>query len=496
MDMSGIRVRIAPSPTGFFHIGNAKTALINWLFARSKGGTFILRLEDTDTERSKPEYADIVCEALKWLGIDWDEGPSFRDEPERGAYGPYRQSERKHLYLQEANRLLKEGKAYKCFCSKEELDAERERARIEKRPPRYSGKCRNLTEKEIRAKEGLPYSIRFKVPPGVTEIDDLIQGKVVTDHTEFDDFIIVKPNGDAVFHLAVVVDDGLMKITHVIRGDDHLTNATRHVMLFRALGYELPQFAHLPMVLDEKGQKYSKRLHGANVLDWREDGFLPEALVNYLVLLGWTPGDDREVFSREELIEAFTIERLGKSPGKFDYKRLLWLNGQHIRKLTAAELCERVLPILRKAGFDVDAFPKEWLIQMTAICQDRIPTLNDIIGYTDFFFVEPQSYEEKAVNKHWRKEPQNAVQTLEKIRNMIEETSDFSHDGLKATFEQKAAAEGVPVAHFIHPTRLALTGKSVGPGLFELAALLGKEKCLQRIERALAFVRTIEETKI
>jgi len=489
--MSNVRVRIAPSPTGFFHIGNAKTALINWLFARSTGGTFILRLEDTDTERSKPEYADIICEALKWLGIDWDEGPAFKDEPEHGKYGPYKQSQRRNLYLQEAERLLREGKAYKCFCTKEELDEERERARIEKRPPRYSGKCRKLSEDEIRNKGDVPFSIRFKVEPGSTRIDDLIQGTVVTNHEEFDDFIIVKPNGDPVFHLAVVVDDGLMRITHVIRGDDHLTNATRHVMLFRALGYPLPQFAHLPMVLDEKGQKYSKRLHGANVLDWREDGFLPEALVNYLVLLGWTPGDDREVFTKDELVKAFTIDRLGKSPGKFDYKRLLWLNGQHIRRLSAEELCDRILPILRNHGFDVDRFPREWLIRMTSICQDRIPTLNEIVGYTSFFFNEPDDYEAKAVDKQWRKDKSSALKILNRVRGIFSDITIFDHDNLKHSFEQAAAEDNIPLAQLIHPTRLALTGKSVGPGLFELAELLGKETCLRRIQKAEEYVKNI-----
>lgn len=491
--MSNIRVRLAPSPTGFFHIGNAKTALINWLFARSTGGTFVLRLEDTDTERSRPEYAAIICEALKWLGIDWDEGPAFGDEPERGAYGPYRQSERKHLYRAEAMRLIEEGKAYRCYCTKEELDQERERARAEKRPPRYSGKCRNLTPAEQEARGSRPFSIRFKVPPGVTEIADLVQGRVATDHAEFDDFIIMKPNGDAVFHLAVVVDDGLMRITHVIRGDDHLTNATRHVMLFRALGYALPTFAHLPMVLDERGQKYSKRLHGANVLDWRGDGFLPEALVNYLVLLGWTPGDDREVFSREELVRVFSLDRLGQSPGKFDYKRLLWLNGQHIRRLTPEELCARVLPLWCAAGFDVDARPRAWLVRMAGICQDRIPTLNDIVPYTDFFFREPESYEEKAVNKQWRKA--EAADTLEAVRDILSSVQDFTHDGLKAAYEAKAAETGKPVAHYIHPTRLALTGKSVGPGLFELAELLGRETCMRRINRAIAYVRSLKEAQ-
>lgn len=489
--MSDIRVRIAPSPTGFFHIGNAKTALINWLFARKTGGTFILRLEDTDVERSRDEYSNIVGEALKWLGIDWDEGPGFGGEPERGAYGPYRQSERAEIHRREAQRLLDEGKAYKCFCSKEALDAERERAAAEKRPPRYSGACKALSPEEVSRKGDAPYAVRFRVPEGETVIEDLVQGTVRTDNREFDDFIIVKPNGDPVFHLANVIDDGLMKITHVIRGDDHLTNASRHVMLFKALGYDLPKFAHLPMVLDETGKKYSKRLHGANVLDWREDGYLPEALVNYLVLLGWTPGDDREVFTREELIEAFSLDRLGKSPAKFDLKKLQWLNGQHIRRLTPEQLRDRVLPILTRHGLDIAGKSPEWLTHMAFICQEKLRTLNDIVEYTDFFFKTPESYEEKAVRKQWAVD--GAADRMERIRHLLATVEPFTHDALKKAFETEVAASGASLGQFVHPTRLALTGKSVGPGLFELAELLGRDVCLERVDRAVRYIKNMRE---
>lgn len=486
--MCGIRVRIAPSPTGFFHIGNAKTALINWLFARKAGGTFILRLEDTDTERSREEYSEIVCEALTWLGIDWDEGPAFRYVPAKGNFGPYRQSERTDIYRREAMRLLDEGKAYKCFCSKEELEAMRACAAAEKRPPRYNGKCRNLSAQEIAAKGAAPYAIRFKVSEGVTVIDDLVRGVVRTDNKEVDDFIILRPNGDPVFHLAVVVDDGLMRISHVIRGDDHLTNAAKHVMLFQALGYEAPTFGHLPMVLDEQGNKYSKRLHGANVLDWRDDGFLPEALVNYLVLLGWTPAEEgRELFTRQELIDAFTLDRLGKSAAKFDFKKLQWLNGQHIRRLSVEELRDRVLPVLHKAGFDTSDKSEDWLTHMAAICQEKIPTLNDIVPYTDFFFIEPTTYEEKAVEKQFRRP--DALQHMASVRAMMASLQSWSHDSIKAGFERLAAESGLGLGQFVHPTRLALTGKSVGPGLFELAGLLGKEISVARMDRAIEYAK-------
>ncbi|HIJ64441.1 MAG TPA: glutamate--tRNA ligase [Candidatus Hydrogenedentes bacterium] len=491
--MSMVRVRIAPAPSGFLHIGTAKTALFNWLFARHTGGTFILRLEDTDAERTDEAYVAAMCAGFKWLGIDWDEGPPFGGEPEKGDYGPYRQSQRRDLYRSAVTRLLDEGKAYKCFCTREELDAEREKARAAKGPLKYSGKCRNLAAADVAAKGDAPYAVRFKVPEGRTEVHDLVQGVVRTDNAEFDDFIIQKPNGDAVFHLAVVVDDGSMGITHVIRGDDHLTNAARHVMLFNALGYDLPQFAHLPMVLDERGKKYSKRDRGANVLDWRDDGYLPEALVNYVALLGWTPAEDREVYARAELIDAFRIDRLGKSAAKFDLKKLQWLNGQHIRRLRVEALRDRLVPILERAGYDTASRPEAWLTQMTAICQEKLATLNDIVDRTDFFFAEPTKYEDKAVRKQWQSE--DALDRMAAIRRILETVEAWSAEALKAEFERECAALRIGLGKLIHPARLALTGKSVGPGLFELTILLGRETCLVRIDKAIKYIQNLPEVE-
>jgi glutamyl-tRNA synthetase len=363
----------------------------------------------------------------------------------------------------------------------------REEARLNKLPPRYTGKCRSLSAEDIAAREGMPYAIRFKVSPGTTVIDDLVQGRVETENSEFDDFVILKPNGDPIFHLAVVVDDGEMEITHVLRGDDHLTNAFRHVMLFKALGYRLPEYGHLPMVLDEHGKKYSKRLHGANVLDWRDDGYLPETMLNYVALMGWNPGDERELFTKDELLEAFSIKRLGKSPAKFDLKRLQWLNGQHMRMLPPEELTRRVLPLLERAGLDYSVKPREWLVRMASICQEKLRTLNEIVEYTDFFFVEPTAYEEKAVKKQWQKDGAEAV--LAQVESLIQNAEPWSHETLHAAFEAEAGRSGLGLGALVHPTRLALTGKSIGPGLFELAELLGRETCLARIERAQAYVK-------
>ena len=487
--MSDVRVRIAPSPSGFLHIGTAKIALINWLYARQQGGAFILRIEDTDVERTDETYVQAMCDGFKWLGIDWDEGPAFGDEPQKGDYGPYRQSQRVDAHRAAGRRLLEAGKAYRCFCTKEELDEARERARREKRAAHLCGKCRGLSGDEIAARARQTHTVRFRVPEGTTVVHDLVQGDVSTDNAEFDDFVVLKPNGDPIFHLAVVVDDGEMNISHVIRGDDHLTNTFRHVMLFEALGYALPVFAHLPMVLDEYGEKYSKRHHGANVLDWRDDGYLPETMINYVALLGWNPGDDRELFTRDELIEAFAIERLGKSAAKFDLKRLQWLNGQHIRMLFVADLRARVLPILQRAGFDTASKPEDWLDRMVAICQEKLRTLNNIVEQTDFFFVEPAAYEEKAVKKQWRKD--GALDRLEAVRALCENTEPWSAEALKLGFEGLAEAAEAGLGQFIHPARLALTGKSVGPGLFELAELLGKAACLERLARAIHYVETL-----
>lgn len=492
MNNSAIRCRIAPAPSGFLHIGTAKTALYNWLFARSQGGAFILRLEDTDAERTDEQYVEAMCEGFKWLGIDWDEGPRFGGEPEKGAYGPYRQSQRGDLYRRDAARLLEKGMAYKCFCTKEELDAAREQATREKRPPRYSGKCRNLSPEEISARGDMPYCIRFRVPEGETVVDDLIQGQVRFSNKEYDDFIIVKPNGDAVFHLAVVVDDGQMKISHIIRGDDHLTNAGRHVMLFNALDYDVPKFAHHPLVHDEHGRKYSKRLHGANVLDWRADGYLPETMINYIALLGWTSEEEgREFFTLEELKQMFSLKRLTKSPARFDRKKLDWLNGQHIRMLSPEALCDYALPIMRRAGLDVDSRPRAWLVEMVAICQEKIPTLNHIVGYTDFFFSIPITYDEKGVRKFFA-QPESLM-WLETALDCMRSAGDWRRDTLKSAYEQAAGDHDIKIGALVNATRLALTGKSVGPGLYELAELLGCKECIARMERALAFVAAAGE---
>jgi len=492
--MSTIRCRIAPSPSGFLHIGTAKMALFNWLFARSEGGTFILRLEDTDADRTEEEYVQAMCEGFQWLGIDWDEGPPFGNVPEKGDCAPYRQSLRKKLHQDAAAQLVTSGKAFKCYTPPEEIEAWREKLREEKRSEPFRSKWRDASAEEIAAMGDTPCAVRFKIPEGETVIEDLVQGTVRTKNSEFDDFVILKANGDPIFHLSVVVDDATMNVTHVIRGDDHLTNCSRHIMLFNALGYEVPKFAHLPMVLDDKGKKFSKREHGANVLDWREDGYLPEALINYVALLGWTPEEEnRELFTRADLIEHFTIERWGKSAARFDRKKLDWLNGQHIRMLSHEELRNRIVPILEKVGFDTAAKSQEWLTNLAEISQEKLATLNDIVHQSDYFFREITDYEDKALQKQWKQD--DALERLQTLRETLDGVGEWSrvplHDAIKALAESREEGMG----KWVGSLRLALTGKSVGLGLFEIAELLGKEVSLQRIHDAASFVLNMSIAK-
>jgi glutamyl-tRNA synthetase len=463
-------------------------ALFNWLFARKMGGTFVLRLEDTDAERTDEAFVQAMCEGFHWLGIRWDEGPAFGDEAARGDHGPYRQSERREAHRAEALRLVAEGKAYKCFLTKEELEARREEARAAKKQIPLRSPWRDASEEEIAAQGDASYVVRFKVPEGETVVNDLVQGPVRTRHTELDDFVILKPNGDPIFHLAVVCDDAHMKITHVIRGDDHLTNTSRHVLLFEALGYDLPQFAHLPMVLDDKGKKFSKREHGANVLDWRRDGYLAEALINYVALLGWTSTEEnREFFTLEELQASFTPDRWGKSAARFDVKKFQWLNGQHIRNLPVEELRDRIVPILNAAGCDTRGKSEEWLTALAEICREKLPTLNDIVTQADFFFTEITEYEEKGVKKQWEKD--FSLPNMEAMVAALEQVENWRREVLHECFEGLSVETDQGLGKFVNPARLALTGKTVGPGFFELAELLGKETCLARMRAGVEYIK-------
>ncbi|MCM8811405.1 MAG: glutamate--tRNA ligase, partial [Candidatus Omnitrophica bacterium] len=415
-----VRVRFAPSPTGFLHIGNARTALFNYLFARKNKGKFILRIEDTDKERSKKEYEIAIIEDLKWLGIEWDEGPDIG-----GTYGPYRQSERIDIYKDFAEKLLKQGFVYKCYCTKQELEKMRQEAEEKGLPPGYDGRCRNLTKEKISQyeKEGRDFVLRLKVPEEKIEINDLIRGKVVFEGEHLTDFVIMKSDGTPTFNFAVVVDDYLMKITHVIRGEDHLSNTPKHILIFKAIGAEIPQFAHMSMTLGPDRTRLSKRHGATSVRAYREQGYLPEAFFNYISLLGWGTTESKEIFTKEELINEFSIERCHKASAVFDPEKLLWMNSFYIRRTDIERIYQLSIPFLKQAGLIEEPINKEkeeYIKRAISLEQEKIKILKEVPFLIEFFFKEPE-YEkenfEKIINPETKKILEEIVVILDGIDN-------------------------------------------------------------------------------
>ncbi len=482
----GVRVRFAPSPTGALHVGGARTALFNWLFARHHGGRFVLRSEDTDRERSRPEWERAIMDALSWLGLDWDEGPD-----KGGPYGPYRQSERLDLYRAEAERLLARGDAYLCFCTPEELARRREEALAHGLPPRYDGRCRDLTAGE-RARlqaEGRRPVIRVRAPgAGTTVVEDLTRGAVAFDNDKMlDDFVILKSDGWPTYNFACTVDDHLMRISHVIRAEEHLSNTPRQLHLCRLLGYDPPRFAHVPMILAPDRSKLSKRHGAVAVEEFRAAGYLPEAIVNYLCLLGWSPGDDREIFTLEEAARLFTLERVNRTAAVYDVEKLTWMNGHYLRAADLDRLADLVEPRLAAAGLlDGERPDRPWLKRVLAAVRDRARTLAEIPDLVSYFFREPDTYEDKGVRKHFQPE---AAGLLEEARAVLAGLEPWTVEAIEAAYRGLAARLGIAAGALIHPTRLALTGRTVGPGLFDVIYLLGRERCLERLERAVRFIR-------
>lgn len=480
-----VRVRFAPSPTGYLHIGGARTALFNYLFARHEGGSFILRIEDTDQTRSTKEAVENILDSLRWLGLDWDEGPS-----KGGNLGPYYQMERLEIYKNYAGELLKKKKAYFCYCSPEEL-AERKKEALRKgKPPGYDGRCRNLSSEERAGKER---AIRFKASDeGVTEVEDLIRGKVKFENVLLDDFVIVKSSGIPTFIFANVVDDHLMKITHVIRGDEHLSNTPRQVLLYQALGFSLPSFGHLSMIMGSDRKKLSKRT-GATSLDWyRQRGYLPQALVNYLALLGWGTSESQELFSSvEEIIRKFSLKAVSKNPAIFDIQKLDWMNGQYIKRLEVEELTRLVEPYLKEKNLLRGDEDEEWLKKVMALEQERLKTLSQITEYADFFFLSEITYDEKAVRKVLRKE--GVPRILIEYRNRLKDLEPFTVETVESVARKIIADLGIKGGNLIHPTRVALTGRTVGPGLFELMALLGREVTIERLDKVINMLHFREQ---
>lgn len=477
MSNSKIRVRFAPSPTGYLHVGGARTALYNWLFAKKNKGIFILRIEDTDKARSTLEATQAILDGLKWLGISWDEGP-------------YYQTERINIYKEYADKLIKEGYAYPCFCSSEELAIQRTKAQERKEAPRYSGKCRNLTGDEIASCEskGIPKVYRFKTPKeGFTIVKDLIRKDVKFENNLLDDFVIIKSDNFPTYNFAAVIDDHLMDITHVIRGDDHLSNTPRQILLYEALGFEIPKFAHIPMILGADKTRLSKRHGATSVIIYKDMGYLPEAMINYLARLGWGY-KDQEIFSKEGLIELFDIERVHKTSAVFDTEKLNWLNSHYINKSSIERIYSLTKPFLENSypqysELDKTSAGKEKINKIIACLKERMKTIKEIVELSDFFFLDEIDYNKEAVEKHLKAE--GVLVILTNLRAALSNISDFTKENIENAFRNLAKDMGIKAGAVIHPARVALTGRSDSPPMFDTVEIIGKDISIKRIDAAI-----------
>ncbi len=484
MSESNVRVRYAPSPTGYPHVGNIRTALFNWLFARHTGGSFIVRIEDTDVNRKVEGATEVILDGLKWLGIDWDEGPEVN-----GSYGPYFQSQRLEHYQKVVRQLLQGGHAYPCFCSEERLDRMRKEMAARNESMRsYDRRCRDLSPAERTKLEtqGIVPVIRFKTPlEGETRFNDLIKGDVTFDNSTLDDFVLLKSDGYPTYHLANVTDDHLMEITHVLRADEWLSSTPRHVLLYYALKWQPPLFAHLPMILGTDRSKLSKR-HGATAItEYRDQGHLPQAMMNFLALLGWSLDDRTELFIKEELIQHFSIERISKTAAIFNLDKLKWMNGAYIRKLSIDELTDQLMPFL-----DRDLPPsvkrpisREFVKQIAPLMQERLTTLGEAAKLCDFFFADELAYD-TALLLGKKLSRQDAVRGLEAALRRLQALT-FDEQSLEETLRNLATELGLKTGDFFGLLRVATTGRTAAPPLFQTMAALGKEICLKRIEAAL-----------
>jgi len=476
---SNVRVRFAPAPTGLLHIGNARTALFNLLFARRHQGTFVLRIEDTDLERSTDASIDRIVEDLKWLGIHWDEGPD-QDGPD----GPYRQSQRLSIYREFADRLFQEGKSYKCFCSEERLEKLRKEQLSKGRMPRYDGRCRSLTQGEIAEMEssGLHPVLRFQVGSGSILFDDLIHGKMNFDSAGIGDFIIVRSDGMAAYNFACVMDDHLMHITHVIRGEDHLSNTPRQILLYQALAWQPPTFAHHPLILGPDRSPLSKR-HGATaVSQYRDEGFLPEALQNYLILLGWSPPSGKETLPLKKMVEEFSIQDISRSAPIYNRKKLEWLNSHYIREKDEETLAEILVPYLQKAGVQIDQIDHQWLNQIFGILKENLVVLSQVQEYLGIFFDEKFFFEDGV--KTLLLDPKNR-ETLRSVLRILEDSHEMILDEQSSLLPQLEKKTGCKGKGLYAPLRAAVTGKMKGPELAKTLPLLGRERVIKRLKMAL-----------
>jgi glutamyl-tRNA synthetase len=465
--MSAVRTRFAPSPTGYLHLGGARTALFNYLFARHHGGTFVLRVEDTDRERSTAASTDAIFESLRWLGLEWDEGPFF-------------QSERTALYRAQAEGLLASGHAYRCLCTAAELEQQRQAAQAAGGRPAYDRRCR---ARGVGPDAG-PFTIRFKAPlSGETVVDDAIRGPVVFQNTEMDDLIIVRSDGSPTYNFCVVIDDALMRITHNIRGDDHLANTPKQVLIYQALGHPTPRFAHVPLILGLDRARLSKRHGATSVLSYREAGFLPAALNNYLARLGWSAGD-QEIFTRDELIEKFSLDHVGASAGVFNPEKLEWVNAQHLRQLAPAELAAAVKPFVVARHWTIPA-DGDWLARMAVTLRERARTLDELVELAAYYFTDSVTIDPAAAAKHLAKANRDALRDL---REALAATPDWSAAAIEAAFQAVLARHELALGKLAQPMRVALTGGTVSPGIYEVAEVIGRDRVLARLDAALPLV--------
>jgi glutamyl-tRNA synthetase len=463
--MSELRVRFAPSPTGYLHVGGARTALFNWLLARKQGGTFILRIEDTDVERSTKESVDAILQGMQWLGLDWDEGPFY-------------QSDCFDLYKEHVQKLLEEGKAYKCYCSAEELGRKRDLAMQEGRKPKYDGTCRERADQP-----DAPCVVRFRAPQGgEVAFDDLIKGRIAFPAEELDDLIIQRTDGTPTYNFCVVIDDASMHITTVIRGDDHVNNTPRQIQLYEALGFPVPQFAHVPMILGSDKARLSKRHGATSVIDYRDMGFLPEALMNYLVRLGWSHGDD-EIFSRDEMIQKFDINNVGRSASVFNTEKLLWLNAHYIKNADSERIADLLLPHLSKREVTTLGGPD--LMQVVKTLQERAQTLEEMADRAVFYYNAPQEYDQTALAKF---EKEHLQSVFEAVAEKLSSANTVDAAGFDAIFKEICAEKGWKMPQVGQPVRIALSGSTQAPGIGEIIQVLGSDESIRRVQKAAAYL--------
>jgi len=475
-----VRVRFAPSPTGHLHVGGARTALYNYLHARRTGGVFILRIEDTDAARSTPDSLAAIFEGLRWLGLTWDEGPEVG-----GAHGPYFQAERRPLYREHADALLAQGHAYPCYCTAAELEERRAAQLARGEPPRYDGRCRSLDAagRARLAAEGRSAAVRFALPgPGETAWEDVIRGRVAFRNEVLDDFVALRSDGLPTYNFACVVDDHLMEISDVIRGDDHISNTPRQLLLYQALGWTSPRFAHVPMILGQDGSRLSKRHGATSVAAYRDLGYLPEAMVNFLALLGWSYDGERELFSLAELEQAFSLERVGSNPAIFNLEKLSWMNGQHVKMLPEEDRVQRAVAFLEARGFDLSARSPEWRADLVRAIGDRLKTLVDgerygVFALKDALEIEPEAW------AGLLQKPEVGPRLAELARR-IAAVPAFDLTPLEQVTRGLAQELGIKAGDLMGAARVALTGRTVAPGLFEVMMLLGRERAVARLRQA------------